>query len=111
MELERQENVLVIGHQVHEFFVLSGKSLSDLCFPGYFALFVSAARLRQNLRSMRCLLAKYAHASSFHLCLCFFWWGGVMQIRIFPPSATRGFALYQSPAAYSHKAYAKSVWM
>ena len=76
MELERQENVLVIGHQVHEFFVLSGKSLSDLCFPGYFALFVSAARLRQNLRSMRCLLAKYAHASSFHLCLCFFWWGG-----------------------------------
>jgi len=48
MELERQENVLVIGHQVHSFFY-SIWSLSDgcdsaPCFAGDFALFVSAAR-------------------------------------------------------------------
>ena len=114
MELERQENVLVIGHQVHSFFY-SIWSLSDgcdsaPCFAGDFALFVSAAR-RGRITLFALFVGEMCSFMFIHFSVYIFWGGCFIQIRIFPPSATSGFAIYQGPAAYSDKAYTKSVWM
>jgi broad specificity phosphatase PhoE len=77
MELERQENILIIGHQVCWAFFFE-QYLTNFA-PGHFALFVSVLR------------------DLIHVCPN----GILTQIRLFPRSFASRFTLHQDSATYS----------